>query len=126
MRAASTYGPELVRHSNFTNLRHNLVGLTEPRLLIDFARRNARPNSFLLRLETLAPTLAADSLLSDMRKVYRYKIVSSRHIEAFEKEVNACLEQLGYELYGSPFSCDNDYAQARVKSEDVPAMGGET
>ncbi|MGB7837323.1 MAG: hypothetical protein WBL40_04370 [Terrimicrobiaceae bacterium] len=74
----------------------------------------------------MAPTIAADSLLSDMRKVYRYKIVSSQHIEAFEKEVNACLEQLGYELYGSPFSCDNDYAQAFVKSEDVPAMGGET
>jgi hypothetical protein len=33
------YGPKLVGHSNFMNLRRNLVGLTEPRLLIDFARR---------------------------------------------------------------------------------------
>ena len=38
------YGPELVGHSNFPNLRRNLVGLTEPRLLIDFARR--RQNHF--------------------------------------------------------------------------------
>ena len=27
-----------VGHSNFTDIRRNLVGLTEPRLLIDFAR----------------------------------------------------------------------------------------
>jgi hypothetical protein len=32
------YGPKLVGHSNFTDIRRNLVGLTEPRLLIDFAR----------------------------------------------------------------------------------------
>jgi hypothetical protein len=56
-----------------------------------------------------------------MRKVYQYKIVSSQHREVVEKEVNTCLEQLGYELYGSPFSCDNEYVQALVKSEDVPA-----
>jgi hypothetical protein len=58
-----------------------------------------------------------------MRKVYRYKIVSSQHRETFEKDVNACLEQLGYELYGSPFSCDNEYVQALVKSEDVSVTG---
>jgi hypothetical protein len=56
-----------------------------------------------------------------MRKVYRYKIVSSQLREAFEKDVNASLEQLGYELYGSPFSCDNEYVQALVRSEEVPA-----
>jgi hypothetical protein len=33
------YGPKLVGHSNLMNLRRNLAGLTEPRLLIDFARR---------------------------------------------------------------------------------------
>ena len=38
------YGPELVGHSNFPKLRRNLAGLTEPRLLIDFARR--RQNHF--------------------------------------------------------------------------------
>ena len=32
------YGPKLVGHSNFADIRRNLVGLTEPRLLIDFAR----------------------------------------------------------------------------------------
>jgi hypothetical protein len=62
----------------------------------------------------------ADSLLSDMRNFYRYKIVSSQHRDAFEKDVNACLEQL-YELYGSPFSCDDEYVQALVRSEEVPA-----
>jgi hypothetical protein len=33
------YGPKLVGYPNFINLRRNLVGLTEPRLLIDFARK---------------------------------------------------------------------------------------
>ena len=35
---------KLVGHSNFSNLRRNLVGLTEPRFLIDSARR--RQNHF--------------------------------------------------------------------------------
>ena len=37
-------GPKLVGHSNFTHLRRNLVGLTEPGVLIDLARR--RQNHF--------------------------------------------------------------------------------
>jgi hypothetical protein len=41
-------------------------------------------------------------------------------LEAVEKDVNACLEQLGYELYGSPFSCSDNYVQALVKSEEEP------
>jgi hypothetical protein len=52
------------------------------------------------------------------RKAYRYKIVSSQSIEDVEKEVNACLEQLSYELYGSPFSFGDRYVQALVKTEE--------
>jgi hypothetical protein len=59
--------------------------------------------------------------ISDMRKAYRYKIVSSQRLEAVEKDVNVCLEQFGYDLYGSPFSRGDEYVQALVKSEDVPA-----
>ena len=56
-----------------------------------------------------------------MRKAYRYKIVSSERLEAVEKDVNVCLEQFGYDLYGSPSSRGDDYVQALVKSEDGPA-----
>ena len=54
----------------------------------------------------------------DMRKAYRYKIVSSQRLEVVEKDVNVCLEQFGYDLYGSPFSRGDEYVQALVKSED--------
>ena len=53
-----------------------------------------------------------------MRKNYRYKIVSSQSLEAVEKEVNTCLEQFSYELYGSPFSFGDRYVQALVQSEE--------
>ena len=59
--------------------------------------------------------------IPDMRKAYRYKIVSSQRLETVEKDVNVCLEQFGYDLYGSPFSRGDEYVQALVKSEDVPA-----
>ena len=55
-----------------------------------------------------------------MRKAYRYKIVSSERLEAVEKDVNVCLEQFGYELYGLPSSRGDDYVQALVKSDDGP------
>ena len=55
-------------------------------------------------------------------KAYRYKIVSSQRLEAVEKDVNVCLEQFGYDLYGSPFGRGGTRnVQALVKSEDVPA-----
>jgi hypothetical protein len=41
---------------------------------------------------------------NEKESLLRYRIVSSHSIEDVEKEVNACLEQLSYELYGSPFS----------------------
>jgi hypothetical protein len=54
----------------------------------------------------------------DMRKAYRYKIVLSQRLEVVEKDVNVCLEQFGYDLYGSPFSRGDEYVQALVKGED--------
>lgn len=65
--------------------------------------------------------ICASANLLVLSEYYRYNIVSSQRLEAVEKGVNVCLEQLGYELYGPPFSCDNEYVQALVKSKNVPA-----
>jgi hypothetical protein len=75
-------------------------------------------------LLVLSEYAGAASLLFDtfdMRKSLPLQDVSSERLESVEKDVNACLEHLGYELYGSPFSCGDNYMQALVKSEDVSA-----
>jgi hypothetical protein len=50
-----------------------------------------------------------------MRTVSHYKLIVNTAAESVEKEVNEHLQHHGYELYGSPFSCANCYAQALVK-----------
>jgi hypothetical protein len=57
----------------------------------------------------------ADNQNVIMRIISHYKLVVDTARESVEKEVNEYLQHHGYELYGSPFSCANSYAQALIK-----------
>jgi hypothetical protein len=57
----------------------------------------------------------ADNQDAIMRTISHYKLIVDTARESVEKEVNEYLQRHGYELYGSPFSCANSYAQALIK-----------